>query len=493
MSVPTLPALPPLGLMLLPFGLMLLAVSCLPLLLPQWWQHNVNRAKVAALLGLPTLLWLAWRQPLLLRHTLQEYVAFIILLAALYVISSHIVLEGRLPATPAGNTVVLAVGGLLASLIGTTGATLLLVRPLLRSNAARPQRAHVMVFFIFVVGNLGGLLTPLGDPPLYLGFLRGVPFTWTLQLWPQWLLAQSIVLGVFYGLDWTLQRRAALAPGATAAGAAAVDDLTALAAVPPDAGGATPGPPGLAAAAALPGQRRPADADSSTAAIGQAAAPAGQSAAAGRLRLRGGANFLALAAVVGSVALAGFGVLSQLQAQLGMLLLAALTWWGSAAALRRANSFSWEPIAEVAIVFAGIFATMAPALLVLQVHGESSLQRLGLQQPWQFFWLTGLLSSVLDNAPTYLTATASASALVGTDPAALQQLCASPSGAALLRAIATGAVMMGANTYLGNGPNFMVKAVAEAHGTPMPSFFGYMAYSGIVLLPLFGLLTWLFY
>ena len=412
-----------------PFVAMLLSVAVLPMLVPHWWESNRHRAGVAAALGLPVLAVMLTLDPSTALHTVWEYASFIILLGSLYIIASGVVLRGMLPCTPAANMLLLWVGALLASFIGTTGASMLLVRPLIRANVRRQRRAHTLVFFIFLVSNVGGLLTPLGDPPLFLGFLRGVPFTWTLQLWPMWSFAVGALLLTYYGLDtWHYRREATAVRHAPAA----------------------------------------------------VNAP---------LQLVGGTNLLAFAALMGLILASGAGCLPAGAQELGMAVIAAIAWRTTPAARRLENEFSWAPMVEVAVIFAGIFATMIPALQLLNVHGGE----LGLQSPGQFFWVTGLLSSFLDNAPTYLTFTSAASALLHTDVARLGELLAAPTGAKLLAAISVGAVMMGANTYLGNGPNLMVKAVAEQGGVPMPSFVGYMAYAGVFLLPLFGLLHLMFF
>jgi Na+/H+ antiporter NhaD/arsenite permease-like protein len=304
---------------------------------------------------------------------------------------------------------------------------------MLRANSVRHVKAHVFVFFTFVVANAGGLLTPLGDPPLFLGFLRGVPFLWTLRLLPAWLLVNGALLLLFYVVDSQVFRR---------------DDL------------ATPG-----------------DLD--------------EEAMAHRVPVHvAGKRNLALLAGVMAVLLLGGTLRLPLWIQEGALLaIAGLSLLATPRALREENGFTWGPIVEVAVVFAGIFATMIPALEILNAKGSS----LGLDRPWQFFWASGLLSSFLDNAPTYLAFAATASGIVGTDAAHLGQLVAHPAGAGLLRAIAMGSVLMGANTYVGNGPNFMVKAIAEENKVRMPSFFGYMLWSIGILIPLFVVVTFLFF
>jgi Na+/H+ antiporter NhaD/arsenite permease-like protein len=422
-----LPAEIPAFLLLTPFVGMLLSVSLLPLLAPAWWEREASRLGVAGLFGAPVAAWLSVAAPQRLQHAVLEYLAFMIVLVALYVVTSHIVVAGHRPATPASNLGLLGVGTLLASCIGTTGTTMLLVRPLLRSNAARPHRAHVFVFFIFLAGNMGGLLTPMGDPPLYMGLLRGVPFFWTLRLWPAWLFCNGITLLEFYCLDAYIARRWPA--------------------------------PHTAPVTTVP------------------------------WRLEGGRNLLLLLCLVGLVAASGLLGLPALWVNLLLLGLAGLAWTTSPAELRRKNDFSWAPIREVGILFAGIFLTMAPVLLLLETQRSRLLLAIDPERPAPFFWITGVLSSVLDNAPTYLTATATASSLLERSPLHLEQLAADPRGAPLLAAISCGAVLMGTLTYLGNGPNLLVKAVAEAQGTRMPSFFAYLGISCLVLLPSFAVLA----
>ncbi len=415
-----------------PFGLMLLSIGVLPLVAGGLWEYNRNKAILSLLLGGPVAIWTATLDSTALVHAASEYAAFILLLAALFVISGGIVVRGTLGGTPGVNSVLLGIGAVLASIIGTTGASMVLVRPLLRANSVRQQKAHVFVFFIFVVANAGGLLTPMGDPPLFLGFLRGVPFTWTLGLWRQWLLANASLILLFYIVDSTIFRR---------------EDL------------ATPGDlDRIAVEHQVP------------------------------LSIGGKHNLLFLVGIAGVLLLSGTFALHTLVQDAGMLLMLALSWVTTPKALRQENGFTWYPIAEVAALFAGIFATMIPALAILNARGA----QLGLHHPWHYFWASGALSSFLDNAPTYLTFASAASGSMGTDAADLGQLLKTEHGAALLAAISMGSVFMGANTYIGNGPNFMVKAIAERAGVRMPGFFGYMVYSAGILLPLFVVLTWVF-
>ena len=401
----------------LPFVAMLLAIAILPLAAPHWWEPNRNKLIVSAGLGLPVLVLYLGRQPTALVHMGGDYVSFVVLLGGLYAIAGGILLRGDLEATPAVNGTFLGAGALLASLIGTTGATMLLIRPLLQTNRERRHATHTVVFFIFLVGNVGGMLTPLGDPPLFLGYLAGVPFTWPLRLWPPWLTMVAGLLGVYLAWDWPLHRREA--PAARRRDRARIEPL----------------------------------------------------------RVDGGLNALGLLGVVAAVAL-----LSAPGREIAIVALAALSLWRTPATIRRANQFTAGPMVEVAVLFLGIFLTMIPALELLHQRGGE----MGVRTPAQFFWATGVLSSFLDNAPTYLAFLALAQGL---------GLPAEVAGVphAILAGISVGAVAMGANTYIGTAPNFMVKAIAEAWGVRMPTFVGYMVYSGAVLLPLFALVTRLFF
>jgi Na+/H+ antiporter NhaD/arsenite permease-like protein len=416
-----------------PFALMLLSIAVLPLLAGRFWQRNRNKALVALMLGGPVAWWLGWLQPAVLLRTAHEYAAFLILLGALFVISGGIVVRGTLSGKPGLNTALLAIGAVLASVIGTTGASMLLIRPLLRANSVRTRKAHVIVFFIFIVSNAGGLLTPLGDPPLFLGFLRGVPFLWTLRLLPHWLFVNGLLLGIGYLVDAVLFRREEQET------AGAVDKRAEQHEVP--------------------------------------------------IHLAGTINLLWLASVLGLLLVSGSAALPPGVLEGGLALLALGSWLSTPRVLREENAFGWGPIVEVAVVFAGIFATMIPALEILNARGAE----LGTTEPWQFFWASGALSSFLDNAPTYLTFAATASGVVGADATNLATLLQTPHGAALLAAVSAGSVLMGANSYIGNGPNFMVRSIAEGSGVRMPSFFGYMAWSGGILIPIFLAVTWIFF
>lgn len=410
-----MPTPPPLY-SVLPFVAMLLAIAFLPLALPHWWEPNRNKLVVSAGLGLPVLLLYLAREPRALLHSAGDYVSFIVLLTGLYVIAGGILLRGDLEATPAVNSAFLGGGALLASFIGTTGASMLVIRALLQTNRERARVTHTVVFFIFLVSNIGGMLTPLGDPPLFLGYLAGVPFTWTLRLWPPWLTMVLILLGTYFVWDTIQHRRESRA-------ARRLDHTR----IQP-------------------------------------------------LRVHGGVNGLWLAGVVAAVALLHAPV-----REVVILGLAALSLWRTPREIRRANQFTALPMVEVAVLFLGIFLTMIPALELLHLRGAE----LGVREPWQFFWAAGGLSSFLDNAPTYLTFLALAQGL-----GLPGEVVGVPHS--ILAAISLGSVAMGANSYIGNAPNFMVKAIAEAAGVRMPSFLGYTVYSGAVLLPVFALVTLLF-
>lgn len=405
----------------MPFALMLLAVMLLPACKPDYWEHWGNQLRVALLLAAPVLLAYAYTKPHVVLETFGEYVTFVALLGSLFVISSGIVITVGRVATPWSNTLWLLSGACLASVLGTTGASMLLIRGLLQSNQHRPQKAHIVCFFIFIVSNAGGLLTPLGDPPLFLGFLRGLNFFWTLELLPIWVGVNAGLLGTFFVVDTMLARRAP----ATTCG--------------------------------------PKDSLSMPA-----------------IRIRGGINLVWLSLVILSLMLTGiWPQVAGLQVPL-LMAWSFLSWYTTPRQIRLHNQFSWQPLREVMIVFFGIFATMPPALERLSVLGK----HLGLHAGWQYFWLTGVLSSILDNAPTYLVFTAAASKAVGTDPHQLAALAQHPQGAAWLKATAAGAVLMGALTYIGNGPNMMVRAVAEQLSVTMPSFARYSFWAAVVWLPL---------
>jgi Na+/H+ antiporter NhaD/arsenite permease-like protein len=429
---------------LAPFACMLLAVAAMPLACGRWFEHNRNKAIVAFVLGAPTLAYLLIRFGHLgleiAAGTAEEYVSFIVLLFALFTISGGIYLTGNLVATPRANLAFLMIGALLASFIGTMGASMVLIRPLLRANSERTHSRHTVIFFIFAVSNVGGLLTPLGDPPLFLGFLRGVPFAWTLRLWAEWLVVVALVLAAYLAFELYYFRRE-------------------------------------------PSPARRMDLEDYV-----------------PMRLKGSVNLILLVLVIvavlisGPLARASEAIHFPFVREVILVVLAVLSLKLGPRGPRASNHFSWGPIIEVAVLFAGIFATMMPALALLQAHGGD----IGLTHPWHYFWATGGLSSFLDNAPTYLAFTSVAQGQVGV--ATVGALTATQlvpglgfSPADFLAAISCGAVMMGAMTYIGNAPNFAVKCIAEHSGLKMPSFFGYMGYSVAVLIPIFVVVTAIFF
>lgn len=435
--------LPPLwGLGALPFVVLLACIAVLPLLpaTHRWWESNLNRlvaALVCAGFTLTYYLFAEGGQTLLptLNHAVPgEYVPFMVLLFSLYVISGGISLEGDLAARPITNTGFLAFGALIASGVGTTGASMLLIRPLLQTNAQRKHSVHTVVFFIFLVSNIGGCLLPVGDPPLFLGYLRGVAFFWTLNLWLEWAACCLLLLVVYYALETYLYKKEAAADLWS-------DEI----------------------------ESKP-------------------------LRLTGWVNILWLGGIVACVATishereflgTGWTPFPFLR-ELCMLFLVALSLLTTPRGVREDNDFNYAAILEVAALFIGIFITMQVPIEVLRIYGSE----LGLAAPWHFFWATGSLSSFLDNAPTYVVFFETARALP--IPAGMD-VSATVIDPSLLVGISLGAVFMGSMTYIGNGPNFMVKAIAEQSGVRMPSFFGYMfKYSIPVLIPLFVIVTLLF-
>src|SRR5436190_2330199 len=425
----------------LPFVALLLAIALLPLAAAGWWHHNRNKALVSFLLAAPILIYLGITAPELLHEKLHEYLGFIVVIGALFVITGGIHIQGSLAGTPLVNTGLLAIGAVLCNLLGTTGASVLLIRPLLRANKRRKRVAHIVIFFIFIVGNCGGLLTPIGDPPLLLGFLKGVPFTWTLRLWPQWLALNGILLVLFNLWDqWALDKDEKELPGSQHEEVLIHEPL----------------------------------------------------------RIQGVVEMVILLGIILTIlgagrAAAGGQPWAQNVREVVIVVLALIGYVAGSQDRRTKNVFTFGPLIEVAVLFAGIFATMAPVLEMLNAWAQRP--DFALKTPAHFFWTAGALSSVLDNAPTYLAFAASAAGLQGLAPhgAYIGTLVLNPEAAKLLAAISTGAVFMGANTYIGNAPNFMVKAIAEESGVKMPSFFGYMAYSLGILLPLFVLVSLVFF
>jgi Na+/H+ antiporter NhaD/arsenite permease-like protein len=413
-----------------PFVIMLLCIAILPLAAEHWWHSNKNKLIVSAVLGLPVVGLFLYMDFHAVLHTAEAFTSFIILLGALFVISGGIVVQTDMRATPLVNTGFLALGAVLASFMGTTGAAMLLIRPLLATNSQRTRTLHTVIFFIFLVANIGGSLTPLGDPPLFMGYLKGVPFEWTFRLVPEWAAVVGFLLLVYFIIDVLMYTREPIA-------ALKADKLE----VKPT-------------------------------------------------RITGAwLNFPLLAGVVFSVAFLNENYLpfKAFPWREGALVgLALVSWFATPRGYRQANKFTFYPIIEVAALFAGIFATMIPAILILNARGGE----LGVASPESFFWATGLLSAFLDNTPTYVVFFALAQN--PEIPAIASQVANTGVDEVILSAISLGAVFMGAMTYIGNAPNFMVKAIAEERGLKMPSFFSFMIWSTCILVPIFIAVTFLF-
>ncbi len=418
----------------LPFAALLGAIAVFPLLprVAHWWHSNLNRYLVTLCASACALLYIGVTSGMsgvgaALEHAVpHEYVPFMSLLFALYVIAGGMRIETPFCGRPRENLSILAMGALCASFVGTTGAAMILIRPLLDSIRQRKHRAHSIVFFIFVVCNCGGALLPIGDPPLFMGYLRGVPFLWTMSLWKEWLLVNGALLALYFAIDsWFMRREDASALSTTAPGRFRLDGAINL--------------PLLALACA------------------------------------------AVAMVVPGATIAGTTFVAPEFAREGILwALALASWLLTARSVRQANRFEFGAIIEVAAIFVGIFIAMQLPLQVLTAKGSS----LGIESPYAFYWVTGALSSFLDNAPTYVVFFEIARTLPHLADEAYVTLSTGMIREDLLTAVSLGAVFMGANTYIGNGPNFMVKAIAESDGVAMPSFFGYMAWSIGVLIPL---------
>ncbi len=419
---------------LLPFVLMLGSIAVFPLFWEHFWEHNKNKLIIAIILSLPIIVFLVASNltDKLLETMLFDYVPFIVLLGALFTITGGIFLSGDIEAKPSINTLFLAIGAILASFMGTTGAAMLLIRPVIYTNKERKFKVHTILFFIGIIANCGGLLTPLGDPPLFMMYLRGASFSWFFKLGVEWFFTNGALLLIYYFVDSYYHKKEPLS--------AIIKDKTDI---------------------------RP-------------------------IKIQGTQNLIFLAGVVLAVAFLNDHYLSFIKQseyfkfirEIVIVLLAYLSILFTPHMTRVSNNFTWEPIKEVAYLFLGIFITMVPCILYL----ESNAKQLGVSTPTQFYYYTGLLSSFLDNTPTAVTFHSLALGLgehVGAMAAGIPEV--------LLRAISIGAVFFGSMTYIGNGPNFMVKAVAEENNIKMPDFFSYIfKFSLIVLLPIFILVQLLF-
>jgi len=433
-----------------PFAGVLLSIALLPLIAPNFWHHHFGKVSAAWALAFLIPFALTFGAgatgAAVVHAALAEYIPFIILLTALFTVAGGIYVRGNLHGSPALNTGILGIGAVLASFMGTTGASMLLIRPLIRANDNRKHQVHVVVFFIFIVSNAGGALTPLGDPPLFLGFLKGVDFLWTVvNMWAKTGFLIITLLALFYAIDWWYYHKRE--------------------------------------------EIRPLDPTPDTP----------------RLGFVGGVNFVLLAVVVGLVLMSGlwkspvvFNIagtevgLPGIVRDVGLIVVTLISLRLTPASAHEGNQFNWAPMQEVAKLFAAIFLTIIPVIAMLKAGTEGPFAAVvravtlpdGSPNNAMYFWATGALSSFLDNAPTYLVFFNTA----GGDAQVLMTTLAPT-----LVAISAGAVFMGANTYIGNAPNLMVKAIAEDRGVKMPSFFGYMAWSVGILLPLFAVMTWIWF
>jgi Na+/H+ antiporter NhaD/arsenite permease-like protein len=434
----------------LPFVGILLSIALIPLFAPHFWEHHFPKVSAfwALVFAVPFLYFFREVAVHEIAHIIIiDYIPFILLLWTLFTVSGGIHVQGTLKGSPGVNTFILLIGTILASFIGTTGASMLMIRPILRSNAWRQYKVHTVVFFIFLVSNIGGVLTPLGDPPLFLGFLHGVPFFWTLKLLPQMIFASFILLGMYFTLDSFYYKK---------------EDKLSF-----------------------------------------------KSTEIEPFKIEGSHNFIFLAGIIGGVLFSGmvklgevniFGIHQSFENLIRdaiLIIMGLSSLVSTKKEIRQGNEFTWAPILEVAYLFAGIFMTIIPALAILKVgeNGASALLIKSINTPAHYFWASGVLSSFLDNAPTYLTFFNSA---IGKfhpgmpEAQAVARLIVEK--IPYLTAVSAGAVFMGANTYIGNAPNFMVKSIAEEAGVKMPSFFGYMfKYSIPILVVLFIIMTFVFF
>ena len=424
---------------LIPFILMLLSIAIMPLVAEKWWEDNLHKLYIALGLAIPTGIYLVANgmSHNLVHQMAYDYLPFIILLSALFVVTGGIYTHGSMQARPSNNTITLAIGFLMASFIGTTGAAMLMIRPLIDMNQQRKHITHTILFFIALVANCGGILTPLGDPPLFLLYLRGVDFMWFTSLLPQWLFVGVALLTIYYALDKYIYTK-----------------------------------------------KEPIEAIMADVREKE------------RLKIKGKINIIYLLAIVLSVSFINSSHIPRMAAhdaplyivflrEIVLVCIILLSLITTKKQVRKENNFSWSPIIEVAVVFIGIFATMTPALMFLNANAD----KLGITEPWQFYYGAGFLSAFLDNSPT---AVAFHTVAMGLPHSASIDLVAGVPEC-LLKAIALGSVFFGAMTYIGNGPNFMVKAIAEQNGIKMPGFFGYIfRFSLVVLLPIYILIQLIF-
>jgi Na+/H+ antiporter NhaD/arsenite permease-like protein len=441
----------------IPFAGILLSIAIFPMVAPGFWHRHYPKISFAWALTLAVPFLIIYHGDAfyhLLHIILADYVPFIILLWGLFTASGGIYLKGNLVGKPVVNLGFLVIGTVLASWMGTTGAAMLLIRPLIRANRGRRYKVHTVVFFIFLVANIGGSLTPLGDPPLFLGFLHGVPFFWTFAILPHMLMTSAILLALYFVVDSIVYAR---------------EDHE--------------------DEEADPQPREP-------------------------IRIYGAFNFLLLLGIMGSVLMSGSVHLGDYQVggvhmtvestlrDLIIVLIGLISWWTTKREYRDANGFTWFPIKEVAYLFAGIFITIVTPLLILKAGTEGSASFIieAVNEPFHYFWITGSLSSFLDNAPTYLTFFNLALGKLAIAPNLVTDIltgavehAAASAFVTNLTAISAGAVFFGAITYIGNAPNFMVRSISEESRIKMPSFFGYMLWSVGILVPIFLLVTLVFF
>ncbi len=425
---------------IIPFILMLGSIAVLPLVAEHFWESNRNKLIISLILGIPTSVWMLIVG---LTHELEhaiifDYIPFIILLGSLFVITGGIFVDGNIQATPRNNSIILSIGAVLASFMGTTGAAMLLIRPLIKTNTERKHKVHTILFFIAIVANCGGLLTPLGDPPLFMMYLRGAPFEWFATLFKEWIFINTLLILIYYIYDSKMYKKES-------------DEIKNL-----DIKFQEP------------------------------------------IKIRGLFNFIWLAGIVLSIAFLNensvdfikSGEYSSFIREAVILTMAICSMVFTKKELRISNKFSWAPILEVAYLFLGIFTTMVPCLIYLESHAKD----LGIISPVTFYYATGILSSFLDNTPTAVTFYSLALGLVNQDPSMIANVnTVAGIPEMIMQAICVSSVYFGAMTYIGNGPNFMVKAIADYQGIPMPHFLGYIyKFSLIVLFPLFILAQLIF-
>ncbi len=485
----------------IPFVGILLSIAVLPLVAPEFWHHHFGKVSAAWAVIFAVPFVFAYKGEAfyeILHIYIVDYFPFIVLLWALFTVAGGIYLKGSLWGSPVSNTVMLLIGTMIASWIGTTGASMLLIRPVLRMNNQRKSKVHIVIFFIFLVSNIGGSLTPLGDPPLFLGFLHGVPFFWTFNLFQPMLFISISLLLIFFLFDTIMYRKEGFA--GKGYGVKGIDLH-----VDDEHGGTIV-------------VEEEVDEPKTKRHVAHVIKKE-------KLAIEGLTNLIFLVGIIAGVVFSGYvkiGTINILGVHLPaefvardmfLILMGLASLRFTAKATREGNEFTWFPIKEVAILFAGIFMTIIPALKILQAGSEGQLAFLVnlVKEPWHYFWITGTLSSFLDNAPTYLTFFNTALGSLHLSEAQIAEALRYSTDALhqhgftgdliqkmesfvpILLAISTGAVFFGANTYIGNAPNFMVKSIAEENGVKMPSFFGYMFYSVIILVPLFFLVHLIFF